>query len=276
MESIIYILIATLFLTSYQGFKSPAFREKYIFDVDQILIDKEYYRVFTSAFLHSNWYHLIFNSLALSSFGVFVLVVYGIKDFTLIYMISLIGGGLLSLYLHRNHGDYRALGASGAISGVVFSTILLSPTSEISLLFIPYGFPAWAFGIAFVAYTVWGIKKGSDNIGHEAHLGGAIFGMLTTIAIDPDLLSTNYWIFVLLMAPCLIFLIFVYKNPEYLLVESVSLKSFINTRKKTYEPTKTPEEELNDLLDKISSQGIGSLTAKEKKKLEELSGKELK
>lgn len=276
MESVIYLLIAIIFLITYQGFRDSAFRERYIFDVDHILIHKEYYRVFTSAFLHSDWYHLIFNMLALSSFGKFVLIVYGIKNFILIYLISLIGGGLLSLYFHRNHGDYRALGASGAISGIVFSTILISPTSEVSLLFIPYGFPAWAFGIAFVAYTVWGIKRSSDNIGHDAHLGGAILGMITTVAIDPDLLSTNYWIFGLLMAPCLIFLIFVYKNPEYLLVESASLKPYINTGKKAFEPQKSPEDELNDLLDKISSQGIDSLTARERKKLEELSGKELK
>lgn len=271
MESVIYLLIAIIFLISYQGFKDPAFRGKYIFDVDQILVHNEYHRVFTSAFLHSDWYHLIFNTLALSSFGVFVLMLYGIKNFALIYLVSLIGGGLLSLYFHRNHGDYRALGASGAISGVIFSTIFISPTSEISFLFIPIGFPAWAFGAAFVVFTIWSIKKSSDNIGHEAHLGGAIFGMITTSLIDPELLSTNYWVFGLLMIPCIIFLIFVYKNPEYLLVESSSVKPFINITKSHSPKTENPEEQLNYLLDKISSQGIDSLTAKEKRKLEELS-----
>ena len=161
------ILIITALVT-YKGFKDFQYRDKYIFHVDAILRKKEYGRLFSSGFLHANWIHFGFNMIALISFSLSLEIVFGIPWFIFIYVISLLGGSLLSLYIHRNHGDYRALGASGAISGIVLSSIILFPDSKISFIFIPIGFSSWIFGLLFILISIFGIKSQTDNIGHEA------------------------------------------------------------------------------------------------------------
>ena len=153
------LLAIFIFLSSYKGFRDREFTEEYIFDIDRILIDKEYRRLLSSGFLHGGWFHLIFNLIALLSFSKEIELLFGAVNYLLLYFGSLIGGNLLSLYIHRNHGDYRALGASGAISGVVFSSVVLMPQSTISFVLIPIEIPSWLFGLAFVLISILGIKK---------------------------------------------------------------------------------------------------------------------
>lgn len=272
MESVIIIFVIFIGLVSFQGIRYPDFQEKYLLEVDRILIGRQYYRLVTSGFLHSGWLHLIFNMLALSSFGKYIMLEYGIGNFALIYGLSLLGGSLMALYFHRNHGDYQAVGASGAIFGLVFATVITDPVSKISLIFLPHGFPGWIMATVFLALSIWGIKSQFGNIAHEAHFGGALIGMVSVICINPDILNENYAIVALLMVPCLAFLIFVYINPAYMIVDSISVKPFLRKRKRTINYL-SREERLNMLLDKINLHGINSLSKKEKAELEELSGK---
>lgn len=272
MESVIIIFVIFIGLVSFQGFRHPDFQEKYLLEVDRILIDKQYYRLLSSGFLHTSWLHLIFNMLALSSFGKYIILAYGPGNFAMIYGFGLLGGSLMVLYFHRNHGDYRALGASGAIFGLVFATVVSEPASEISLIFIPHGFPAWLMGTVFLGISIWGVKSQFGNIAHEAHFGGALIGMVTVICINPEIFIENYAIVALLMLPCLVFLVFVYINPAYMIVDSISVKPFLRNRKRKINYM-SREERLNILLDKINLQGISSLSKKEKAELEELSGK---
>ena len=271
------LLAIFIFLSSYKGFRDREFTEEYIFDIDRILIDKEYRRLLSSGFLHGGWFHLIFNLIALLSFSKEIELLFGAVNYLLLYFGSLIGGNLLSLYIHRNHGDYRALGASGAISGVVFSSVVLMPQSTISFVLIPIEIPSWLFGLAFVLISILGIKKQRDNIGHDAHLGGAIIGILATIVLYPSILSNNLWIVALLLIPSILFIILLIRNPNILLIDHYWGEGFArfkeNLASRQEEPSMDPEEELNLLLDKIGKKGIESLSKKERKRLDQLSGK---
>lgn len=270
-----FILLLLNCLASYKGLRDQSFFDQYAFEVDPILRDKDYQRLVSSGFLHGSWWHLAFNMLALTSFSFEIEQQLGILSFTLMYFAALIGGNLLALYIHRNHGSYRAIGASGAISGVVFSFALMYPYSKISIILIPIGFTTWIFALLFVVISIFGIKSQRGNIGHEAHLGGAIIGMLITILLKPSVVSTNPWIVVILLGPCLLFLYLLFRNPNFMLLENYWGEGFASMKSRVKEMNTPkqidPEEELDFLLDKIKRKGIKSLSQKEKNRLKELS-----
>src|ERR1051326_8640273 len=144
------LLVVVTCIFSYIGLRDPFFMERYWFDVDKVLIQKDYKRLITSGFLHLNWWHLIFNMIALLAFGGMLEGMIGIVKFLLIYFASLLGGNLFALWVHKNNGDYSSVGASGAVNGVVFSMIALFPNMGIGFFFIPASIPAWVFGIAYM------------------------------------------------------------------------------------------------------------------------------
>lgn len=160
---------------------------------------KEWYRFFSYGLIHADWMHLMINMFVLYSFGEIVEQFFnyyfefkGYIYFALLY----IGGiGFSSLFDYGKYKKdiyYNAVGASGAVSAVVFSSIILYPVGKIFLFFIPIGIPAPIFGILYLAYSVYMGKKGTDNIGHSAHFWGAIYGIAFTIAIKPQLLIIFY------------------------------------------------------------------------------------
>ena len=209
--------------------------------------------------------------IALISFSLSLEIVFGIPWFIFIYVISLLGGSLLSLYIHRNHGDYRALGASGAISGIVLSSIILFPESKISFIFIPIGFSSWIFGLLFILISIFGIKSQTDNIGHEAHLGGALTGVLATLLLKPSIIQQNWWIILLVLVPTVLFLLLIIYRPEVLLIQNywgIDKKTVAKKSKSTN--TVSKEATLNQLLDKIKKKGIKSLSKKERDLLDKL------
>jgi len=216
MNNVVFLIIAINVIFSIQGFNNPQFIEKYILYVGKIRWGKEYIRLLTSGFLHANWGHLLFNMMTLFFFGGTLVSVLGPFLFVLLYLISLLGGNLLALYLKRDDAHYKALGASGAVSGVLYAFILPFPWDRIYLFFIPIGIPAWIFGILFIIISIYGMRSNKGNIGHEAHLGGAITGLFTMIAIKPDLFIQNWEIGMVILTPTLIFLYFIVKKPEIL------------------------------------------------------------
>lgn len=268
----IIIILANLTI-SWQGFNNPAALNAGTFEVNRVLKHKEYYRLLTSGFLHVSWAHLIFNMLSLYFFAGNIESYLGPLYFLLIYMGSLLGGNLFSLFIHRKNPYYRAVGASGAVSGVIFAAIALFPGMKLAFIFVPIPFPAWMFGLGFVLYSIYGIRSQRDNIGHEAHLGGAVIGLLIALAIVPEMFFLNTLPVLLVLIPTLIFIvIFIYK-PEMLMVQ----KKFYQY----YEPKKedkdteyldrkrAEEKEVNRILEKVREQGVESLTAEEKKVLED-------
>jgi len=218
---------------------------------------------------------LIFNMLALTSFSSYLEITLNPLYTLLIYFTSLIGGNLLSLYIHRNHGDYRAVGASGAVFGIVYASIVLNPDGVIKFILLPFEFKSWVLGIIFILVSIFGIKTQKGNIGHGAHLGGAIVGMIVTLMIRPQLFETHYITILLLLIPSLVFLYLIVVNPNILILENYWGEGF-EKLKQNIKEAQTPtvlsrEEELNTLLDKIKKTGFKSLSSKERKRLKELS-----
>jgi len=214
VEAFTVMLIIANGMFSYKGFTSRAFYEKHLFWVRKITENGESLRILSSGFLHAGWGHLIFNMFALYSFSVGVGRVVGLFKFIAIYFASLIGGNLTALFLNRHNPGYRAVGASGAVSGVIFSSILLFPDSSIYILFLPIAIPSWLFGIGFILISIYGIRTGAGNIGHEAHLGGAIIGIAVTVLFNPILITERLSLIVMLIVPISIFLYLMVKKPS--------------------------------------------------------------
>lgn len=266
------IIIFANLIFSYKGFENGLFFDNYKFHVDKILIKRDYLRLVSSGFLHADWMHLIFNMVSLYLFSSILENNVGLIFFALIYFISLVGGNLFALYVHRNHGDYSAIGASGAVSGIIFACIALYPSIKIGFILIPISIPSWIYGILFVAISIYGIKTKRDNIGHEAHLGGAIIGLLTAIIIQPSSLASNYITILLITVPTLIFIYLVIAKPHILLTNNFKkTKPRLSFEQKHNSKAVNKQKELDKLLDKISKKGIDKLTKKERDRLKKLS-----
>ncbi|MDX2248078.1 MAG: rhomboid family intramembrane serine protease [Bacteroidia bacterium] len=288
-EHISVVLILINVYVSYQGFSKPGFQDQYIFDVDRILIGKEYYRMISSGFLHSGWVHLLFNMYTLYIFSSALatpVIGLGILPYLVVYFGSLIGGDVVALVAHRNHGDYRALGASGAVSGVMFAAIIIFPGMEVSFIYPPVPIPAWIFAVGYVLLSIYGAGAKLGNIGHEAHLGGAVAGMLIGILFRPQSLTQQPGLIAAILIPTVIFLIVLIKQPEFLYIPYLKSRLSNLRHRPRMKVIKNPEvtggrrksdfanreEELNYLLDKVNKVGMKGLSAIEKRRLEELSG----
>ena len=185
------VLIVLTGIVSYQGFNNYAFFDKYKFNVGRILYNKDYTGLVSSGFLHGSWTHLIFNMFSLYAFCGPLERTLGTPKFLVLYFITLVAGNLFSLFINKNNSNYSAIGASGAVSGVIFACIALFPDMEISMMFIPIGIPSWLYGILFVGYSIYGMSAQNDNIGHEAHLGGALTGMFVAVLFIPEAWEYN-------------------------------------------------------------------------------------
>ena len=268
----IIIIIANL-IVSYKGFSDRNFYARYSFEVEKILIYKDYKRLITSGFLHVNWMHLIFNMLALYFFSGSLESYIGPVYYLIIYFSSLIGGELLSLFIHKNQGDYGSVGASGAISGIIFASIALFPGMRIGMLFLPISLPAWLFGLLYILYSIYGIRSKRDNIGHDSHLGGGVIGMLIAIILYPSSLADNLLPILLIFVPAAVFIYIIITRPGFLLIDNYFFKNhnFYSVDHKYNYEKRQQQNELDDLLDKINKRGYNSLSSKEKERLKELS-----
>lgn len=189
-NKIVLLIIVANVLCSIKGFNDYAFLEKYKFQVGKIL-SGEKIRAFTSGFLHVDFMHLAFNMYALYLFGDIVANILGVQYFLIIYIVSLLAGSLYSLYYHKKEPYYSAVGASGAVSGILYASILLYPDMELFLFFVPIPIPGYIFGVGYLLYSIYGMKKQLGNVGHSAHLGGAIGGFVTTLLVAPFVFTTN-------------------------------------------------------------------------------------
>lgn len=184
------LLVSITGLVSWQGFSRPALVERFLFDRERIVYQREWYRTITSAFFHADWGHLLFNLISFYSFAVGIERIYGGAILFVIYFASILGGSALSFWLH--HGEsYRALGASGGVCGVIYASIFLLPGSSIYIFFIPYPIPASVYAVLFLVISIWGIKSRMGNIGHDAHLGGALVGLLVTSLLYPRIIQAQ-------------------------------------------------------------------------------------
>ena len=203
LSIITIIIIAANVIISYKGFNDYNFFEKYKFQVGGVQRGEQI-RLFSSGFLHADTQHLIFNMLTLYFFADVVIQLLSPVQFLIVYFGSLLLGSLLSLYFHKNEYHYSAVGASGAVMGVLYSAILLQPGMSLYMFFIPIPIPAYVFGIGYLLYSIYGMKNRIGNIGHDAHFGGAIGGYIITLILSPWLFETNLLMIGLLAIPIVI------------------------------------------------------------------------
>jgi membrane associated rhomboid family serine protease len=209
-------IIAANVIISYKGFNDYSFFEKYKFNIGGI-VRGEQIRLFSSGFLHVNTAHLFFNMFALYLFADQVIAEVGAFHFFIIYVGSLLSGSLLSFVFHKNEYHYSAVGASGAVTGILYSAILLDPEQKYYFLFLPtqlgtidLGIPGYILGIGYLLYSIYGMKNRIGNIGHDAHFGGAIGGYVITLILATWLFKENLLMIGLLALP--IILLFVLKK----------------------------------------------------------------
>lgn len=203
MNTFLIAIILANILFSFKGFNDMTFFRKYEFHIGSIRAGEQI-RMYSSAFLHADIMHLAFNMYTLYIFSPVVFGYLGNISFLIVYIVSLISGSLLTLYFHKNDYNYRAIGASGAVTGILYSAILLEPGMGLYLFFIPIAIPAYIFGIGYLLYSIYGMKAQNDNIGHTAHFGGAIGGYLVTLIFVPSLLTENTLMVFLLLIPIII------------------------------------------------------------------------
>lgn len=197
------IIIAANVIISYKGFEDYGFFERYKFNVGGVRRGEQF-RMFSSGFLHANTSHLFMNMLTLYFFADSVIFSVGEFNFVVIYVISLLLGSLLSLFFHQNEYQYSAIGASGAVTGILYAAIMLDPSMSLFLFFIPIPIPAYVFGIGYLLYSIYGMKNRVGNIGHDAHFGGAIGGLVVTLIMVPSLFKTDLLMIGLLIIPIII------------------------------------------------------------------------
>ncbi|MGA1226630.1 MAG: rhomboid family intramembrane serine protease [Tamlana sp.] len=203
IDLITIILIAANVIISFKGFNDFGFFDKYKLHVGGVQRGEQI-RIVSSGFLHADTQHLLFNMLSLYFFADVVIRFLSPMQFLLIYFGSLVLGSLLSVYFHKNEYHYSAVGASGAVMGVIYSAILLQPGMSLYMFFIPIPIPAYVFGIGYLLYSIYGMKNRIGNIGHDAHFGGAIGGYLITLVLSPWLFETNLLMIGLLAIPIVI------------------------------------------------------------------------
>ncbi len=196
MPIITYIIIGISVFFSISAFSDRQFFNRNLFSPYLIRTNKEWHRFFTHAILHADYMHLIFNMYALYMFGEIVernfMALFGKALGEFYYTLLYVGGVVLSSYpsfeKHKNNSYYSAVGASGAVSAVVFGAIFMHPTMSMGLILIPIMIPAFIFGLLYLAFSWYMAKKAIDNIGHDAHFWGSVYGILFCIAVNINLL----------------------------------------------------------------------------------------
>ena len=181
------ILIAVTVLVSWLAFDRPRLLDRLILWPPAIDRQNQYDRLLTHGFIHADWQHLLFNMITLFFFGRIAEQVIGSMigpiGFLLFYLSAIVIAILPTYLRHRHDSRYRSLGASGAVSAVLFAFILVKPWSLIFVFFLPV--PAIVYGAFFVGYSIWMDRQGTDNTNHNAHLSGAIYGVLFMLLMEP-------------------------------------------------------------------------------------------
>ncbi|SEW32716.1 rhomboid family protein [Chitinophaga arvensicola] len=267
------IALAIVFINilfSWKGFNSRTFFNKYAFEVERIRLFREYRRLLTSGFLHVSWKHLLFNMASLLAFSFLLETNLTATAFAIIYFGSLIGGNLLSLYVHRRENDYSAVGASGAICGVIFAAVAMYPDRGVDVGGL-FSVPGWVYGLGYLLLAIYGIRSRRDNIGHDAHLGGAMVGILIALFIEPGTLRENFAVVIALLVPCIFFMYVIINKPQAILVDNYHYNQhhvFVDIDDQYNMGKASQQKELDAILEKIHQRGMQSLTKTEKDKLE--------
>ncbi len=187
MAPVASLIFVITIITSLYAFSNETIYRRFMLHPYKVSRNMETYTLFTSGLIHRDYVHLMFNMLSYYFFAFGLETILGHWQFGLLYVISLILSDIPTVFRYRNQYQYHSLGASGAISAVVFSFIMFSPKSGMGLLFLPgIDIPAYIFGLLYLAYCTYASKYSRDTINHDAHLYGALCGIVLTIILSPS------------------------------------------------------------------------------------------
>lgn len=268
------LLILIIVTVSYRGMIHLKLYQTYQLNTERLLVHKEYYRLFTSGFLHVGWWHLALNMIALYGFGRLVEMEAGIFGLLLIFIIGLLTGNLMGLYLNRRNKDYSQVGTSCAVNAILFAGITMVPDRGFSMMFLPFQMPGWLFGLIFMFLTLYTLKSERSEIGQAAHAGAGMVGVLLGIIFYPPVLQQNVVSILLLLIPAAIVFLISILRPTWLGTDRFFFKrekKYFSVDDQYREERKDKQLELDELLEKISRKGMNSLSRKERQRLEELS-----
>ncbi len=209
--NILTLIIAVTVIASLRGFKDDNLIRKNLLVPYLVNHNKQYYRLVSYMLFHKDTAHLFFNMFSLYLLGGFLLNAFGgfaggvqyyngfmqtfgsINGqvmFLLLYVLGGLAATIIPMIRQKDNAYYSALGASGSVSAVIFATIMWNPEIELSIIFLPgIGIPAYIFGPLYLLFEYIMDKRGGSQIGHDAHIGGAIFGVLFAIFVQPDVIS---------------------------------------------------------------------------------------
>lgn len=186
-------------IVSFMAFNNHELFNKLKFNAYLIKERKEWWRFFSYSLVHSGWMHLLINMWVLYSFGNIVEHImdlqFGSKAmlyYGLLYVGGVIFSTLFDFRKHKNDPYYNAVGASGAVSAVVFASILFYPSGSIFIFPIPFALPSWVFGIVYLIYSAYMGRRGMDNIGHNAHFWGAVYGIVFSVILAPEVIPNFF------------------------------------------------------------------------------------
>lgn len=267
------LIIGATVWTSWMGFTRPRFRDDFIFSPWQILGGRQYYRLVTSGFLHIGWGHLIFNMFSLYVFGSEIEIGFGRHVLLPVYFASILGGSLFSLWLHRHEEDYRALGASGGVCGVIFAAMFLLPGIGIVVWPLPFGIPAWLYAILFIVLSFVAMRSRVGNIGHDAHLGGAIVGLLVTTLLYPRIVVQSPWLYAGVVAITAGLAACAYRWPHFGVIDFGAWRARLRKHRADAALRKRIEDDifLDETLAKITRCGMKAVSARERRRLRSIS-----
>lgn len=183
------IFIITIAISLYTIFKNQTLYWQMVLNPFRVVHYKKYYLILTSGFIHADLTHLLFNMITFYFFAFNLERIIGTFEFILIYFGSMILSDISTIIKHKDNPDYNSVGASGAIAGILFAAILFSPNSSIMIFPIPIPIPAYIFALLYLVYTQYASKRSGDNINHEAHLWGALSGIVFTILLEPGVIA---------------------------------------------------------------------------------------
>ncbi len=184
----IAVFFITIAISIYAWYGRSNIYDNWAFSPWEFTHHGKWYLVITKGFIHADYMHLIFNMMTYYFFAFRLEKTVGSFAFFIIYFGSLVLSDISTIIKNRNNAGYRAVGASGAIAGIIFSYVLFDPSSKLMIFFIPIGIPAPIFALLYLAYCYFASKRSNDQINHEAHLWGAITGLAITIILFPDIL----------------------------------------------------------------------------------------
>ncbi len=180
------ILAANLALSSAGLWFAPSLIQRCLFRPYALKHERRYYTVLTSGFVHADVPHLAFNMITFWFFGVALEHIMGSVRFALLYLVGLLCSQLGSWFKHRDDPDYATLGASGAISAVLFASVVYVPTQKLVMLIFPVPIPGPLFAVGYLVYSWWSARQNRGRINHDAHFGGALAGLAFVALVDPQ------------------------------------------------------------------------------------------